>query len=400
MTSLYIVNPQRAHYIGQVIKQKQQFRILFVFALIACLIFTAAACSPGMAFQTMPVELLQPVEAPADLVAVRRGDIKPVKVAEAIVVPYSQGLSFRAADAPIAAIYVTHGQKVAEGDLLAELDTTTWLNRLKDAREEMEHINRVSEYEDFTANVRIELAQIDLQEAPAGLDRTIAELALQELLNNESSRRSSRELDKSRVQAYIDLLETQNDDYAIYAPFDGVILSIEPLTIGDYPSGRVPFIYVADLNRLTMRCLTEQTSFFSVAESIIAVIGEDEWVAEIIPYTLEEQLAFYYEGISPPARFAFSGIEGGHFDEHAPPTDKRVLLMANEIGKEDVIIIPLNAAHIETASNDEGVASRQDFAYVDINGVRERRDIRCGRRSDIWIEVIEGLSEGELVYVD
>jgi len=249
------------------------------------------SCSPGAIYQTSPGELLKPVEAPADLVAVRRGDIKPVRVAEAIVVPYSLGLSFRADDAPISAIYVTHGQSVTEGELLAELDKTSWLKRLENAREELEFFTRLSDHEDRIANIRLELAQIDMDETDAELDKTIAELSFQELRNSDIIRRENRELDIARIQASIDALEEQNDNYEIYAPFDGIILSIESLTIGDYPSGRVPFMYIADLNKLTIRCLTEQTSFFASADSIVAVIGEDEWPVEVISYTLEEQLS-------------------------------------------------------------------------------------------------------------
>jgi hypothetical protein len=149
-----------------------------------------------------------------------------------------------------------------------------------------------------------------------------------------------------------------------------------------------------------VRCLTEQTSFFTAASFVVAVIGENEWLIEIIPYTLEEQLAFYYEGITPPARFRFADEDNSYTDKPVPPTDKRVLVVSHEIGSEDVIIIPINAVNFEVASGDDGGTSRQEFAYVDVNGGRERRDIRCGRRSDIWAEIIDGLEEGEFVYVD
>lgn len=359
-----------------------------------------ASCSAASVIYAPAPELLHPVEAAADLVTVIRGDIKPVKVAEGVVVPFSQGLSFLSSDAPISAIYVTHGQKVNEGDLLAELDMSTWLGRLTGARDEMERLNRVSGHDDALADIHIELGKLDADDAADENGKIQAELILQEYVTRDLIRRDTNELERARIQARIDALEAQKDNYAIYAPFDGVILSIEALTIGDYPSGRDPYIYLADLNRLTVRALTEQTSFFSAAESLEASIGEGTWPIEIIPYTLEEQLAFYYEGITPPARFSFI-IDGSSFQEgQAPPTDKRVLIMSHEPGKENVLIIPINAAHIETTSSDEGVTSRLDYAYVDVNGVRERRDIKCGRRSDIWIEIAEGLEEGELVYVE
>ena len=371
--------------------------LLAVILLIAPLF---ASCSAVVASQGPPVDLIKPVEAPADLVPVKRGDIKPVKVAEGIVVPYSEGLGFIATDAPISAIYVNHGQDVSRGELLAELDRTAWLDSLAAARGELDHLVRVSAHEDRIADIELELRQIDVDEADSDLNRELAELGLQEYKNRDMIRRETQALDRDSLQTRIDALESQKDNYSIYAPFDGVILIIESLAIGDYPSGRTPFIYLADLNRLTVRSITEQTSFFTAATTIMAVIGSDEWPVTIVPYTLEEQLAFYYEGITPPARFEFDGGEDGVYGGKVPPADKRVLLMAHEIGVEDVLIIPINAAHIETASDVEGVTSRLDYAYVDIGGARERRDIRCGRRSDVWIEVVEGLSEGELVYVD
>ena len=374
--------------------------VAILLALVLAILPFVVSCSPASLTQPQAPELLRPVEAPADLAQVIRGDIKPIKVAEGIVVPFSQGLGFLSSDAPISEIYVTHGQTVKKDELLAELDISVWRRRLDDAINELDHLTVVMNHENLIADIRIEYGQMDIDEATDENGRIIAELNLQEFITRDNIRRETQDLDRARVQTRIRALEDQKDNYAIYAPFDGMILSIEALTIGDYPSGRTPFLYLADLNRLTVRALSEQTSFFAVAQSIAAVIGETEWPVEIIPYTLEEQLAFYYEGISPPARFRFD-VEGETFDGvQAPPTDKRVLLMAYEPGREDVIIIPINAAHIETANNEEGVTSRQDFAYVDVNGVRERRDIKCGRRSDIWIEVTEGLSEGDLVYVD
>jgi multidrug efflux pump subunit AcrA (membrane-fusion protein) len=359
-----------------------------------------ASCSTASVISAPAPDLLHPVEAAADLVAVKHGDIRPVKVAEGVVIPFSQGLSFLSSDAPISAIYVTHGQKVDEGDLLAELDKSAWEDRLAGALDEMERLDRISGHDDLLADIHIELGRLDADGAADENGRVQAEFNLQEYLTRDLIRRETNDLERARIQARVDALEAQKDNYAIYAPFGGVILSIEPLTVGDYPSGRDPYIYLADLNRLTVRALTEQTSFFSAAESLEASIGEGTWPIEIIPYTLEEQLAFYYEGITPPARFSFI-VEDGSFDEgQAPPTDKRVLIMSHEPGKEDVLIIPVNAAHIETTSSDEGVTSRLDYAYVDVGGVRERRDIKCGRRSDIWIEVVEGLGEGELVYVE
>jgi len=370
---------------------------LAALASLAALLLLSS-CGASVAAQPAP-ELLQPVVAPVDLVQVRRGDIRPQKVAEGIVVPYSKGLSFLAADAPISAIHVTHGQRVSEGELLAELDMSVWRSRLDGAQSELDHIVRVAEYENTIANIRLEQKQMDVDAAQNGEDAYLTELGLREYKKRDDIRRETHALDVARLQARINALSAQEENYKMYAPFDGVILSIESLMIGNYPSGRAPFLYLADLNRLTVRSLTEQTSFFTSARSIAAIIGDTEWPIEIIPYTLEEQLAFYYEGITPPARFGFIN-EGGSFEAgSAPPTDKRVLIMTREPSSEDVIIIPINAAHTETASDDEGVTSRQEFAYVDVNGVRERRDIRCGRRSDIWLEVIDGLAEGELVYV-
>jgi macrolide-specific efflux system membrane fusion protein len=343
--------------------------------------------------------LIQPVVAPVDLVQVRRGDIRPQKVAEGIVVPYSRGLSFLASDAPISAIHVKHGQTVSEGELLAELDMSVWLSRLEGAQSELGHLMRVADYEDAIADIRLELMQMDAKEAAGRDGSQVAALNLGEYEKRDDIRRETHELDRARLQSRIGALAARKGNYKISAPFDGVIISIESLMIGNYPSGRAPFLYIADLNRLTVRSLTEQTSFFASAQSIIAVTGDDEWPIAIIPYTLEEQLAFYYEGITPPARFGFM-TEGDSFAAgQAPPTDKRVLIKILEMSSEDVIIIPINAAHTETASDDEGVTSRQEFAYVDVNGVRERRDIRCGRRSDILLEVIDGLEEGEYVYV-
>ena len=366
--------------------------IIFTFMQILC------SCSPGAAGPPPP-ELVRPVEAPADIVPVVRGDIKPIKVTEGIVVPYSQGLNFLMADAPIAQIYVTHGQNVEEGELLAELDTSYWQERLDGARAELEHLERVISHENLIADINEESFEINIGRLEESDEKAVALLNLQEFQKRDSIRRETQELERSRLQNRIDSLEAQKDGYYIRAPYSGVILSIEPLMTGDYPPGRNPYIYLADPNRLTLRCLTEQTSFFSSADTVKAVIGDDEFPIEIIYYTLEEQLAFYYEGITPPARFEFTREGDGYPGGNTPSIDKRVLIMAYETGREDVLCIPVNAAHIETASED-GTVSRQEFAYVDVNGVRERRDIRSGRRSDISIEVVDGLAEGELVYVD
>jgi multidrug efflux pump subunit AcrA (membrane-fusion protein) len=110
----------------------------------------------------------------------------------------------------------------------------------------------------------------------------------------------------------------------------------------------------------------------------------------MLQYTHEELMAFYFASITPPIRFR-------PLDTSVQLTaDKRALIEVKGEEIENTLIVLPNAVHQEISDG----TGYQFYVYSDNNGARERTNIKCGLRSDVAVEVLEGLEEGDMVYVD
>jgi RND family efflux transporter MFP subunit len=275
----------------------------------------------------------------------------------------------------IKTIYKKQGDRVKKGELLAELDTTTLKLQLKQAEAALE-VARAA-YKDALLNVN-RLKKLFEKNAISSMQLEKAELSLESALTGEKNARAT-----------VDLVRHNLDNAYMNAPFDGIVTSknseegdiINPMmgmgqsvltlmhlskvkVILDVPSEEIEKITLGQPCTVTVTTLPEETFNGRVYSKNLA--------ADTVSKTFKVEIEIPNPGLRIKSGiFADVGIE--------------------IFRKENCLILPLSAVITEgetsyVMSYREGKAI---FTGVEV-GERDRR----------VVEIVHGLSEGQLVVVE
>ena len=298
-------------------------------------------------------DLLQPAEVEFTTIQVERGSITN------ILRDYSTAtsatlheMSFQNRSGYLAEVNVQSGDVVKEGDILAKLETGTLENDLQRHKLSMERLElNLTQARRSGDRIAIRNAEIDLE---------IATITLNQL---------EEELEKT----------------TIIAPFDGEIVFLNNLRIGQFIPSRHHMMTVAD-NTLIRFVYTGQHSmsirYGMEAEIIIDANTNIPVTVTMTPHEVPiEELDRYRETI------VFTPVNPGSI----PPEvslGRRYDFIITLQEKDDVIVVPRSA-----------VSSFMGQFYVQIleDGMRVERDIVVGITTNREIEVISGLEENEVL---
>jgi multidrug efflux pump subunit AcrA (membrane-fusion protein) len=279
-------------------------------------------------------------------------------------------------------VFVGPGDTVVTGDVLAELDMTALdglITFTKDTLEFNEAMWKNSNAQSDAAIARSELG---------GMSALADEMKTQ-----LSFDKKSQFIERERLNDKIGRLEKSRVNYIITAPFDGTVTHVEQIAPGMFPMPRSTFIWLSDLNNMTVQSSDDSLrSGILYASLVTADFGFGEVNTERLQYTTSETLAFRQKKIDPPVRFA--PVEGNTF-----PADRRILIRVYGSTRENVLILIPNAVHDDTVVED-GMPRHSYFVYLDEGGARVRRDIEVGLKSETAVEILSGLEEGDKVYVE
>jgi hypothetical protein len=200
------------------------------------------ACKQQTGAQSSAPTLLSPVSEPADIVIVTRGDVVQLKIFEGTQTAYSEPLFFKAVDAPLLNVYVSPGDNVSEGDLLAELDVSGLEFQINALKDQLDYLTQT-------------WAAI-----PAATDFD----------------KKSRQIERERFNLKIGALEAKRGGYAIYAPFSGTVTHVESLLPGFVPTPRATFIWISDVSRLSVKCSDPLYTTSAAVGIVTADWGEGE----------------------------------------------------------------------------------------------------------------------------
>lgn len=304
------------------------------------------------------------------LAATERGDIvKREKATFKYAPALKESLAFPVDGSMLAGVYVTVGETVEKGTLLAELDDDG-LVELADAQRE-----RIAELE-----ASVETLERDLALELRALDVRISadpENAQLKASRESTSERYKADIDASklRLSAARSKLGELEDGIAsrkLYAPFDGTVTFIKSFGAESYRStaGEV-FITISDKTMLTFTAEGETAAaLFEVGDEVEIAVGDETYPAEIVAKT-EQSVT-----LEP--------------DEHIPGVGEgsygNVSVVTGAV--YDVLRVPSNA--IKSANG-------QSIVYILSDGVRTLREVETGFSADGYTEIVSGLSEGEQV---
>jgi multidrug efflux pump subunit AcrA (membrane-fusion protein) len=289
----------------------------------------------------------------------------------------------RLADAARASLDTMGPDEVAR----AEADVRSFEAAAALARQEWEREQSLFERE-ISARAAADAARDRHHLAEAQLDAARRALALARTGNAE--RRTQAVADVDRARAVLDSALVDRSFTVIRTPIAGVVASVNTQEGETVAAGlNAPtFLTVVDLQRLQVHAYVDEVDIGKIepaqraAFSVDAFPGRDftGHVAAIYPTaTIQDNVVKYIVAVDV---------------DEAQPGVLRPEMTTNvriQLESREVLAVPTRAVR-----QDAG----QSVVYVLSNGGSARRPIRMGWRDGPWVEVVEGLSEGERILLD
>ncbi|MCH5272644.1 MAG: biotin/lipoyl-binding protein [Lachnospiraceae bacterium] len=303
---------------------------------------------------------------------VKRGNIRKTKILTATYQQVmAENLSFSVDGRRLTGVYVSVGDAVKKGDLLAELYCDEESERLqnleyeiKTQQMEIEHLREQKELKlEQLARLRNTMSEDEYQESVSGIEESyrLSTEDLEDIIYIES-------MQYERLREYV-------DGCHIYAGIDGTVTYMG-YTGSSYISwsGRT-LLTVSDSTVCAFQCSeTEYIPYFNVGET----------------YTFATSAGVKYETV-----FKEGDAEAGIFrfelseTQYGLPIGLRVLYSLTLEEKNDVLYLPKSAVHY--------VGDDAYVYYIGEDGIRQMKYITVGMSADSEVEILDGLAEGEEV---
>ncbi len=358
-------------------------------ALLTALLLSVglAGCGTEKDSSMEAPELLEPVDVKMDIATARTGDIYQLSAYNGEVVPYTEGLSFTV-DGYLEAINVMMGDMVQEGDVLAVLSEEHIAEQIESLEDEIDDLVTMGEFSDRQAAADIEIAREELEmlhEAGTfGYTGGVKELEIRKLELELEEARQLRSLELQKKQEALRALQDKVGKNEITAPFSGRIVYVSDGKKGDAVLGYTPVIYMADDSRLGLTAEYVSESAVNSADRVCAKIMEKEYEISYIPYENSELVKMALAGEEMKARFSLET------EDAALCAGQFAVIMVYQLYREDVLTIPINALYRDGSGQ---------YVYRQVDGARVRCDVKAGLTTDTKAEILEGLEEGDMVYV-
>jgi len=302
----------------------------------------------------------------------------------------------------IQSLKVALGDRVTKGQLLAVIDPSVKQNDLKDAEAELNRIlaqRRVkkallTQYEleydrQETMRQRNASARADLETAQANLDSTKAEI---DALNAQ--------ITQARIS--VDTAKTNLSYTQILAPMDGVVVAVETdegQTLVSSQSAPTLLI-LADLDTMTVKALISEADVIRVTPGMtvrFSILGDPDTLYQSTLRSVEPAPETITDSDTSAKTISSAATYyNGQFDVPNPDHKLRIFMTAQVsivLGKVDnVLSIPLSVL-----GKDMG-RGRYEVRVLE-NGQARPRMVKTGRKNNIYVQVVEGLKEGDQVVV-
>lgn len=338
----------------------------------ACCILAAAAvltsCS-DKGVSTRP-ELLNAVNASVDIAVAQTMDLQDIGFYNGTIIPSSEELSFDV-DGYLYGLYVEAGDKVEEGEVIASLVGKNYsaISRLEEEIENLEESN--------AENFKYLEAELELERL-SGTD-------VEELVIKLRHEKEMAELKLDEKRARLEAMKADDFGYLyITAPRDCTVMSVTSTRNNGFLAAGTPVCALEGEEGLMLTCDFISEKNMNKCSEVYAIIHGERYDLEYIPYTKAELKVLSTNGITPLSRFSFtSDISNIAAGEYA------AVMTVSGVG-ESVLAIPVNAIYTDSAGK---------YVYKVENNVRTRQAITTGISNVSYIEILDGLKEGDGVYV-
>lgn len=336
-------------------------RSLFQYGIAIVVIVSMTGCSLlPVEDETLQPPLVQPASEPLDIVEAAKGDIETyLKGTANFVSASSAALSFKESGGRLKSINVKVGDKVKEGDLLAELETGDLELQLE--------LQRLS----------VERARLLYLEAKTS-DVSDTDLRL-------------REIDMEREVLQLDNMEKKLASSRLYASIAGVVLFAESLNDGEYVNAYQTIITVADPSDIQLTYVAAESKDLLPIEAGMPAnlkYKGKEYTGKVLQSPSNAPLTGDAAKVERNAITIVIGMDN-------PPSDVQIghsaELSIRLQSRENVIVLPRSA-----------IRSYMGRSYVQVaDGERRKEvDIELGLTTPTQVEVVKGLEEGDQVILN
>ena len=338
-------------------------RIMSAFIAIA-LISTFTGCS---VMEEVP-ELLEPASSPEVFSMVTRQDVYELEHYNTTVIPGMTELGF-SEKGQLGQINVRIGQEVKAGEVLASLKGDS--KEYERLNNELFMLRKENEYSDLQREIEIEIGKTNNYDMSRNILVDTQQKKLQAIEENYLLKKISYE--KKKISG--------NE---ITAPYDGVVVALqEGIHSGDYVESEVPVVVVADTNKQLVWCNHLMDSQILGCDEISLSLGGKSYELEYIPYDQGTIDKFRHLGEDIYTCFEIK-------DGDSSILGKSGVILLKKRLRKNVLTVPNNALKRE---GEEG------YVYLVVNGEKKYTSVKAGVKGEMYTEILEGLNEGDIVYV-
>lgn len=343
--------------------------------LSAVMILVAAVACQKTAQKTGQIGQVESKASPVKVYKVKRQKISEKLIYTAVVEPWKRQVISPDISGKVAKIYVAEGDRVRKGQVLAELDTESIRLQLRQAEAALS-----------VANANLEDAQRNLER----MERLYREKAVSEQqyekvkLAFEAARAQ-----KDQAEAAVNMARRALDVSIMKAPFDGVIASknveegdiINPMMGGMSAASGV--VVLMDYSRVKIKLDVAPSDVTRIRKGQKINLESFEFPGQIF----EGQVTVVSSMADPQTK---------KFKVEAVVENPELILKPGTFGR----------VTIEVSSRENSLAVPQkailENSYVMVveNGKAVKRTVTTGIKNTDLVEIISGLSEGDLVVVE
>ena len=235
-----------------------------------------------------------------------------------------------------------------------------------------------------STTVQIEALEAELTDLRArqALERRLYELDLADAQLARRYTAQTQSLAAEKLAGQIRLLQEKINLSTVTAPIDGTVVWISGST---KISSEDAYLYIADPNRKYLRTEEKFSDYqLTNAEAIYALVGGEKYPLTYTPLDPDERI---YRTLNDIPIYTYFNFEA----DAQIPDSMNALFFCVHGYRENALCIPTAALYRNNAGT---------YVYKQVDGQRQQVFIKVGISTDLRVEVLSGLEEGDVVYVE
>ena len=345
------------------------------------LIFITALASCGQNPPAAAPTLNVPVALQPDSSLVTRGTVESLMILPGLTRLQTEAARLEYGSGRLGAIYVWPGDSVVQGQVLASLETPHLQAQIENLEELIRRTRALFQKQSNEIALQIEYLELAYAQNPyQGTRERI------EWLRLDASQLQTRHMfDIAELEAALADLTENINNMVIRAPIDGEI--VYTMRYGSWINTNDAVMHIARPGEVFVEYVGLAIDRRITREvHVQGIIGDRAFDLELKPVTLEEQFYGRRHGIAPSMRFEILAEP-----DEKPTYGELVFIRFYTARAEDVLRIPGNALFRAWPYD--------DHVYRIEDGRQVRVYVITGIITESFVEIMEGLNEGDRVFV-